>query len=172
MNVYVPEQPVVALYGEDAILNCSFSHASPFNLSDVSIFWQLTDTKRSVHGYGNGQDQLADQAESFSNRTSLFPAQLGLGNASLLLKKVVVADEGSYTCFVRVQNYGSAALFLQVAGESSLHDTCKNKQMNMHMAMTNADTQWILTYTNDLTYVISVPLFLSIYTVVISVPTK
>lgn len=124
MNVYVPEQPVVALHGRDAILNCSFSHASPFNLSDVSIFWQLTDTKRSVHGYANGRDQLADQAESFANRTSLFPTQLDLGNASLLLKRVVVADEGSYTCFVRVQNYGSAALYLQVAGESGLHDTC------------------------------------------------
>lgn len=169
MNVYVPEQPVVALHGRDATLNCSFSHASPFNLSDLSVFWQLTDTKRSVHGYGEGRDQLADQAESFANRTSLFPTQLGLGNASLLLSRVVVADEGSYTCFVRVQDYGSAALFLQVAGESSLHDTCKNKQMNMHMATTNGmhkvDTQMYQQKKEHsalmgLTYIISVALFL------------
>lgn len=135
MEVLVPEQPVVALHGKDATLNCSFSHASPFNLSDLSVFWQLTDTKRNVHGYWEGHDQLADQAESFANRTSLFPAQLGLGNASLLLSRVVVADEGSYTCFVRVQDYGSAALLLQVAGESScgVHDKCRNKQMNTHM---------------------------------------
>ena len=117
MEVQVPEQPVVVLHGRDALLNCSFSHASPYNLSDLSIFWQLTDTKRNVHGY-TGQDQLVDQAERFANRTSLFPSQLGLGNASLLLSRVVVADEGSYTCFVRVQDYGSAALLLQVAGES------------------------------------------------------
>ena len=111
------------------------SHASPFNLSDLSVFWQLTDTKRNVHGYGEGHDRLTDQAERFANRTSLFPAQLGLGNASLLLSRVVVADEGSYTCFVRVQDYGSAAFLLQVAGESSCdaYDTCRNKQMNMHM---------------------------------------
>lgn len=119
MEVLVPELPVVALHGSDAILNCSFSHASPFNLSDLSVFWQLTDTKRSVHGYWKGCDQLADQAERFANRTSLFPAQLGLGNASLLLSRVVVADEGSYTCFVRVQDYGSAALLLQVAAPYS-----------------------------------------------------
>lgn len=119
MELQVPDQPVVAQHGGDVMLNCSFSHASPFNLSDLSIFWQLTDTKRSVHEYWEGHDQLADQAESFANRTSLFPAQLGMGNASLLLSRVAVADEGSYTCFVRVQDYGSAALLLQVAAPYS-----------------------------------------------------
>lgn len=142
MEVYVPDQPVVVLHGRDATLNCSFSPTSPFNLSDLSVFWQLTDTKRSVHGYWEGQDQLADQAERFASRTSLFPAQLGLGNTSLLLRRVVVADEGSYTCFVRVQDYGSAALLLQVAGESScdVHVTCRNKQMNT--GKDTYDDQW------------------------------
>ncbi|TWW67491.1 CD276 antigen 4Ig-B7-H3 B7 -like protein 3 [Takifugu flavidus] len=115
MEVTVPEQPVVALHGRDATLNCSFSSNAHFNLSDLTVFWQLTDTKRSVHGYTEGRDQLVDQAEAFANRTSLFPSQLGLGNASLLLKEVGVVDEGSYTCFVRVQDYSSAALLLQVA---------------------------------------------------------
>lgn len=108
---------MVALHGSDVTLNCSFNQTSPFNLTDVSVFWQLTDTKRSVHGYWKEQDQLVDQAEAFANRTSLFPAQLGMGNASLWLSRVLVADEGSYTCFVRVQDYGSASLVLQVAGE-------------------------------------------------------
>lgn len=139
MEVSVPEVPVVVLHGRDATLNCSFTFANPFNVSDLSVFWQLTDTKRSVHGYWEGHDQLADQAESFANRTSLFPAQLGLGNASLLLSRVVVADEGSYTCFVRVQDYGSASLLLQVAGEScrDVHDTCRSKQMNTHALKKN-----------------------------------
>ncbi|XP_038557038.1 CD276 antigen [Micropterus salmoides] len=119
VEVLVPEQPVVALHGKDAILSCSFNHTSPFDLSDVSVFWQLTDTKRSVHMYREGRDQLVDQAERFANRTSLFPAQLGTGNASLLLSRVVVADEGSYTCFVRVKDYSSAALLLQVAAPYS-----------------------------------------------------
>lgn len=119
LEVHVPDQPVVALHGRDAILNCSFSITPHFNLSDLTVFWQLTDTKRSVHGYREGHDQLADQAERFANRTSLFPDQLDLGNTSLLLSRVVVADEGSYTCFVRVQDYGSAALLLQVAASYS-----------------------------------------------------
>lgn len=119
MEVHVPDQPVVALHNTDVILNCSFSSTGPFNASDVTVFWQLTDTKRSVYGYREGYDQLADQAERFANRTGLFPHELGLGNASLLLRRVVVADEGSYMCFVRVREHGSAALFLQVAGEFS-----------------------------------------------------
>ncbi|XP_068174136.1 CD276 antigen isoform X2 [Antennarius striatus] len=119
MEVLVPEQPVVALYGKDITLNCSFSPTASFNLSDLSIFWQLTDTQRSVHGYSGGRDQLVDQAERFANRTSLFSTQLSLGNTSLLLRRVAVADEGSYTCFIKAQDYGSAALLLQVAGSYS-----------------------------------------------------
>ncbi|XP_034042587.1 CD276 antigen [Thalassophryne amazonica] len=119
LEVNVPEQPVVVLHSIDATLNCSFNHIDPFNLSDLTVFWQLTDTKRTVHAYWSGRDQLQDQAESFSNRTSLFVSQLVTGNASLQLSKVAVADEGSYTCFVRVQDHGSAALLLQVAAPYS-----------------------------------------------------
>lgn len=119
MEVQVPELPVVALHGMDVTLNCSFGRSRPFNLSDLSVFWQLTDTKRSVHGYWEGRDQLTDQGVGFAGRTSLFPARLGSGNASLLLRRVRVEDEGSYTCFVRVQNYSSAALLLQVAAPYS-----------------------------------------------------
>lgn len=119
MEVQVPDQPLVALYGMDTMLNCTFSAESPYNLSDVSVFWQLTDTKRSVHGFSNGHDQLEEQAPRFVNRTQLFPSQLLQRSASLMLRDVVVADEGSYTCFVKVQDYGSAALFLQVASPYS-----------------------------------------------------
>lgn len=119
MEVQVPDQPMVAVYGMDTILNCTFSTESTYNLSDVSVFWQLTDTKRSVHSFTDGHDQLTDQAPRFANRTQLFPSQLLQKSASLLLRDVVVADEGSYTCFVRVQDYGSAALFLQVASSYS-----------------------------------------------------
>ncbi|XP_064194065.1 CD276 antigen-like [Anguilla rostrata] len=119
LEVQVPEMPVVALYGQDAVLNCSFAPPGPFNLSDLSIFWQLTDSKRTVHGYWDDRDQLTDQVEAFANRTGLFRAELGSGNASLLLRSVGVDDDGSFTCFVRVREYGSAALLVQVAAPYS-----------------------------------------------------
>uniref|UniRef100_A0A8C2EI59 CD276 molecule n=1 Tax=Cyprinus carpio TaxID=7962 RepID=A0A8C2EI59_CYPCA len=119
LDVRVPESPAVALFGTDAVLNCSFSGVSEFNLSELSVFWQLSDTKRAVHSFWQSRDQLSDQEERFSNRTSLFPDQLPAGNASLLLRRVRVADEGSYLCFVRVQTYGSGAMLMQVAGNQS-----------------------------------------------------
>lgn len=119
MEVQVPDQPTVALCGMDTILNCTFSAESPYNLSDVTVFWQLTDTQRSVHSFSNGRDQLEGQELRFANRTQLFPSQLLQRSASLLLRDVVVADEGSYTCFVKVQDYGNAALILQVASHYS-----------------------------------------------------
>ncbi|MBN3279800.1 CD276 protein, partial [Polyodon spathula] len=114
LDVQVPEDPVVARFGSDVTLNCSFSSGSAFNLSDLSIFWHLTDTKRPVHSFSSGQDQ--DQGGSYSNRTQLYPGELRSGNASLLLRRVQIQDEGSFTCFVRIREYNSAALLLQVAG--------------------------------------------------------
>lgn len=119
LEVHVPESPVVSQFGMDTVLNCSFSGVSEFNLSDLSVFWQLSDTKRTVHNYWLSRDQLTDQDARFSNRTSLFPDQLRSGNASLLLRNVRVADEGSYSCFVRVKAYSSGAMLMQVAAPFS-----------------------------------------------------
>ncbi|MGH0125003.1 UNVERIFIED_CONTAM: hypothetical protein FKN15_020649 [Acipenser sinensis] len=117
LDVQVPEDPVVARFGSDVTLNCSFSSGSAFNLSDLSIFWHLTDTKRPVHSFSSGQDQ--DEGGSYSNRTQLYLGELGSGNASLLLRRVQIQDEGSFTCFVRIREYNSAALLLQVAASYS-----------------------------------------------------
>ncbi|KTG37212.1 hypothetical protein cypCar_00029113 [Cyprinus carpio] len=96
LDVRVPESPAVALFGTDAVLNCSFSGVSEFNLSELSVFWQLSDTKRAVHSFWQSRDQLSDQEERFSNRTSLFPDQLPAGNASLLLRRVA-NEEGLFS---------------------------------------------------------------------------
>ncbi|XP_048088129.1 CD276 antigen [Alosa alosa] len=117
LDLVIPELPVVAMFGRDVVLNCSFEgERASANLSELSVFWQLTDTKRSVHAFTAGANQLTDQSPAFANRTSLFGRDaLAEGNASLLLRRVRVDDEGSYTCFVRVQDYASAAMLLQVA---------------------------------------------------------
>ncbi|KAJ7311181.1 hypothetical protein JRQ81_006789 [Phrynocephalus forsythii] len=115
VEIKVPEDPVVALVGRDATLRCSFSPEADFNLDDLSLIWQLTDTKRLVHSFAEGRDQLANQGGSYANRTALFYDQLPRGNVSLLLRRVRISDEGSFTCFVRVRDYSSAAVTLQVA---------------------------------------------------------
>ncbi|XP_057889059.1 CD276 antigen isoform X2 [Melospiza georgiana] len=119
MEVQVPEEPVVALFGQDATLLCSFSPEANFSVAELSLIWQLTDTKRLVHEFSGGQDRLQDQGQGYANRTALFYDQLQRGNVSLLLRRVRIADEGSFTCFVRVRDYDSAAVALQVAAPYS-----------------------------------------------------
>ncbi|NXA33090.1 CD276 protein, partial [Eudromia elegans] len=117
MEIRVPEEPVVALFGRDATLHCAFSPEANFSLDELTLIWQLTDTKRMVHSFSGGRDQLADQGGGYANRTALFYDELARGNVSLVLRRVAISDEGSFTCFVRVSDYDSAAVQLQVAGE-------------------------------------------------------
>ncbi|XP_075753686.1 CD276 antigen [Pelodiscus sinensis] len=123
VDIQVPEEPVVALFGRDAVLRCSFAPGAGFHLAQLSLMWKktslhsafLTDTKQLVHSFAEGRDQLADQGSGYANRTALFYEELPQGNVSLLLQRVQIADEGTFTCFVRVQDYSSAAVTLQVA---------------------------------------------------------
>ncbi|NWX22034.1 CD276 protein, partial [Aegotheles bennettii] len=117
MEIQVPDEPVVALFGRDATLRCSFSLEANFSLDNLTLIWELTDTKRLVHKFSSGRDQLADQGGGYANRTALFYDQLAQGNVSLLLRRVEISDEGSFTCFVQVQKHRNAAVTLQVAGE-------------------------------------------------------
>ncbi|NWI09903.1 CD276 protein, partial [Crypturellus soui] len=117
MEIRVPDEPVVALFGHDATLHCAFSPEANFSLADLTLIWQLTDTKRMVHSFAGGRDQLVDQGDAYANRTALFYEELPRGNVSLVLRRVAISDESSFTCFVRVSDYNSAAVLLQVAGE-------------------------------------------------------
>ncbi|NXM92798.1 CD276 protein, partial [Oenanthe oenanthe] len=117
VELRVPEEPVLALFGQDATLRCSFSPDADFSVAELSLIWQLTDTQGLVHGFSGGRDRLQGQGRGYANRTSLFYDQLALGNVSLLLRRVQIADEGSFTCFVRVRDHDRAAVTLQVAGE-------------------------------------------------------
>ncbi|XP_058521282.1 CD276 antigen isoform X2 [Ochotona princeps] len=115
VEVQVPEEPVVALVGSNATLRCSFVPEPSFSLAQLSLIWQLTDTKQLVHSFAQGRDQ----GSAYANRTELFPELLAQGNASLRLLRVRVADEGSFTCFVSIRDFGSAAVSLQVAAPYS-----------------------------------------------------
>ncbi|XP_036763663.2 CD276 antigen isoform X5 [Manis pentadactyla] len=115
VEVQVPEDPVVALVGTDATLRCSFSPEPDFSLAQLNLIWQLTDTKQLVHSFAEGRDQ----GSAYANRTALFTDLLAQGNASLRLQRVRVADEGSFTCFVSIRDFGSAAVSLQVAAPYS-----------------------------------------------------
>ncbi|XP_077592677.1 uncharacterized protein LOC144209968 [Stigmatopora nigra] len=68
---------------------------------DLVVSWlRLSEEEATVHSFYDEADRLANQDRRFRGRTSLFKEKLREGNASLLLKNVVVGDEGSYRCAV------------------------------------------------------------------------
>nr|XP_014354195.1 PREDICTED: CD276 antigen-like [Latimeria chalumnae] len=99
----VVSSPLVALYGSDVILSCTFPHKPDSGTRRVMVVWQRKDSSGSdqvVHSYYYQRDQLDQQGEAYRNRTQIFPEEVRKGNASLKLMRVRLEDEGSYTCYV------------------------------------------------------------------------
>lgn len=72
-----------------------------------------------VHSFYYNRDQLKKQIPEFQNRTSLFHDEIPRGNASLLLMRVKVEDEGPYLCYTgTASNSLRKIIQLKVEGES------------------------------------------------------
>lgn len=56
-----------------------------------------------VHSYYYKKDQYSLQNKHFSGRTSLFNWHIAQGNASLVLRKVKVQDQGRYKCYTSIR---------------------------------------------------------------------
>ncbi|XP_016394596.1 uncharacterized protein LOC107728835 isoform X2 [Sinocyclocheilus rhinocerous] len=83
---------VTCLFYEDCVLPCSFKPTGA-----VVIHWYKQQIP--VHSYYYNKDQYGLQNKHFSGRTNLFNSQIAQGNASLVLRKVKVQDQGRYKCY-------------------------------------------------------------------------
>nr|XP_055064012.1 uncharacterized protein hhla2a.1 isoform X1 [Misgurnus anguillicaudatus] len=83
---------VTCLFYEDCVLPCSFRPTGA-----VVIHWYKQQIP--VHSYYYNKDQYGLQNKHFSGRTNLFNSQIAQGNASLVLRKVKVQDQGRYKCY-------------------------------------------------------------------------
>nr|XP_015203896.1 PREDICTED: CD276 antigen-like [Lepisosteus oculatus]XP_015203897.1 PREDICTED: CD276 antigen-like [Lepisosteus oculatus] len=97
-EVRVPTTPQVAIHGQHMVLECSFTVEGALDMGKTVITWQRGH--EVVHSFYYGQDQLGRQSPRYANRTSLYPAELEKGNASLRLQGVGPGDAGDYTCSV------------------------------------------------------------------------
>ncbi|XP_038614357.1 V-set domain-containing T-cell activation inhibitor 1 [Tachyglossus aculeatus] len=84
--------------GQDGILSCTFE--PDIKLGNIVIQWLKEGVVGSVHEFRKGKDELADQDEMFRGRTSVFTDQVIVGNASLRLRNVQLADAGTYQCSI------------------------------------------------------------------------
>lgn len=113
--VIVPDYPVVAMVGEDALLECQ--KVPDTSLDVLEVRWFTTSPESPVHLYTSGQDGAEVQDEAYRGRTELFREEFPHGNASLKLKRVKVSDAGMYTCSISTPtSRQQEALRLQVVG--------------------------------------------------------
>ncbi|KAI1891268.1 hypothetical protein AGOR_G00142020 [Albula goreensis] len=87
------EQHVSCELSADCVLPCSFRSSD-----EEVIHWRKRDT--TVHSFYYGSDQLQLQDKRYSGRTSLFRDLISRGNASLLLQRAEIQDQGRYSCYV------------------------------------------------------------------------
>ncbi|GCC18437.1 hypothetical protein chiPu_0021671 [Chiloscyllium punctatum] len=93
-----PSHPVVAIVGEDAVLECYL--VPQVFVNNMVVRWFKSDIRLPVHAYRNGQDDTAAQHQAYRKRTELFQDEVSKGNVSLRIKNTRVSDEGKYLCTV------------------------------------------------------------------------
>ncbi|XP_039621076.1 tyrosine-protein phosphatase non-receptor type substrate 1-like isoform X2 [Polypterus senegalus] len=111
----IPHPEVAAPQHSDVLLPCIFAN-SRIELKDVLIVWRHDDAELIKFDAG--------QMNPTSRRVQLFVNEIERGNASLLLKDVIISDEGQYECGVVEapnEEYGSIKFKVTVAPQVILN---------------------------------------------------
>ncbi|XP_060731472.1 butyrophilin subfamily 1 member A1-like [Tachysurus vachellii] len=104
LQVFGPEEPLVAVVGEDLVLPCFIKPNT--SVVDMTVEWfKLYVEDSLLHLYRDHKDKNEGQAQSYRGRTSLFKEELQKGNASLKLSDLRVSDEGKYKCLVEDKSW-------------------------------------------------------------------
>nr|XP_033779533.1 butyrophilin subfamily 1 member A1-like isoform X2 [Geotrypetes seraphini] len=116
-KVIGPDQPVVAVLGEYAMLSCRL--LPPMSTEHMHIRWFRNGFHDVVHLYENQKDQIGQQSPEYQGRTELITNHIN-GSVSLRINNVGFNDEGTYTCFFQSpENYEEANVELKRASLGS-----------------------------------------------------
>ncbi|XP_010331038.1 butyrophilin-like protein 9 isoform X2 [Saimiri boliviensis] len=117
-TVVGPEEPILALAGEEVEFSC---HLSPYlDAQHMEIRWFRSRTSDVVHLYREQQELLGTQMEAFRNRTKLVKDDITDGSVALQLRSIAPSDEGMYGCRFLSDNFSGEAVWeLEVAGQGS-----------------------------------------------------
>uniref|UniRef100_A0A3Q4GMX8 Ig-like domain-containing protein n=1 Tax=Neolamprologus brichardi TaxID=32507 RepID=A0A3Q4GMX8_NEOBR len=95
----------VELYeGDSFILPCEFPS---FDLTDPTVVWSRSDlSPPTVHQRQPQGDELKDQNQRYSGRTSMKIDALNTGDLSLTLTNLQLSDSATYTCSIKDKRTG------------------------------------------------------------------
>ncbi|KAL4008939.1 hypothetical protein ACER0C_002791 [Sarotherodon galilaeus] len=96
---------VIQLYkGDSLVLPCKFH---TFDLADPTVVWSRSDlSPPTVHQRQLQGDELKDQNQRYSGRTSMKTDALQTGDLSLNLTNLQLSDSATYTCSIKVFGLG------------------------------------------------------------------
>ncbi|KAK1890354.1 Myelin-oligodendrocyte glycoprotein [Dissostichus eleginoides] len=107
-HLTAPRRPIKASEGDDVILPCFVS--PDYNVEDLTVEWSLPDLKPDpsdrlsrveyVFVYRRRREEVDMKLQKFIGRTELFEDELKVGNISLKISNVTLADAGKYRCFI------------------------------------------------------------------------
>ncbi|XP_075770447.1 butyrophilin subfamily 2 member A1-like isoform X2 [Pelodiscus sinensis] len=118
-TIIPPQNPVIAVIGEDVVLPCQLTPAD--NPDTITVQWILSrpPNKIEVSTY-DGQEKEVRQDERYRGRTQFFQTEFRAGNVSLNLKDIKVSDKGKYTCSVSLNTwYDEVVVELDVTARGS-----------------------------------------------------
>ncbi|XP_059827018.1 butyrophilin subfamily 1 member A1-like isoform X2 [Hypanus sabinus] len=113
-----PEEPFVAIAGEDVVLECELF--PPTSASNMAVQWLKSGLSSPIHMYRHGQDDPLAQHQDYRGRTELFKDEIPEGIVSLRIKNVRRDDEGQYICSVEDRtDFKQSVVELHVLGSGS-----------------------------------------------------
>ncbi|XP_030053404.1 butyrophilin subfamily 1 member A1-like isoform X2 [Microcaecilia unicolor] len=140
-KVIGPDQPVIAVLGEDVVLPCHLFPA--ISAEHMQVSWLQTITNVIVHQYENGIDQNQHQISEYRGRTVFIKNYISCGSVSLRISNIGFNDEGPYTCYFQSDTYYEEAIVqLKVAVLGSVPSISVNEHQDKEISVLCQSEGW------------------------------